>query len=386
MKVLWVNPSFLDYRVPVYSNINQILGGEFYLLYSKNRVPQRVIEKIEKELGKNALGLSGEKSFLIGKKSEFANKYISLPYQKGLYETIKTVKPDLIIGEGFFQWTPWAVWYSRKHKIPIYISYERTEHTERNCPKWRAMYRKFIAKYARGFLINGSLTLSYLKKNNISDNKNIILGCMCADSEELSLKVKSITEQEKQELTQSIIGENHTETGFIYLFIGRFIELKGIKQLLDAWEKHIESHNNDYLVLVGEGPCLDAYKNDFSGVKGIRFVGGVDYNAIYRYYSIADVFILPTLEDNWSLVIPEAMACGLPVATSKYNGCYPELVTDKNGFVFDSLNESSIIEALEYFHRDSINLKEMGKMSIQIENEYSPKKVAERIIKGLEGV
>jgi glycosyltransferase involved in cell wall biosynthesis len=45
---------------------------------------------------------------------------------------------------------------------------------------------------------------------------------------------------------------------------------------------------------------------------------------------------MPTLEDNWSLVVPEAMACGKPVLCSTLNGCWPELVKDDvNGWTFD---------------------------------------------------
>lgn len=61
-------------------------------------------------------------------------------------------------------------------------------------------------------------------------------------------------------------------------------------------------------------------------MRSVHFLGKIPYQEVYKYYGIADVFVLPTLEDNWSLVVPEAMSCGLPVATSIYNGCHPELV------------------------------------------------------------
>ena len=68
---------------------------------------------------------------------------------------------------------------------------------------------------------------------------------------------------------------------------------------------------------------------------------------------------MPTIEDNWSLVVPEAMACGLPVATSIYNGCYPELVNKNlNGMVFDTFNMHTIIDTLAFFHKH--DLKAMG--------------------------
>lgn len=60
MRILWVNPSFLDYRVPVYKKLFDMTNGNFFLIYSKKRVPERVIEKIDDALGSNAIGMSNE--------------------------------------------------------------------------------------------------------------------------------------------------------------------------------------------------------------------------------------------------------------------------------------------------------------------------------------
>lgn len=67
-KVLWVNPSFLDYRIPLYDELNKLYQNNFHLIYSKQRVPQRCIDKIESVLKENALGLLTEKNVSIGKR------------------------------------------------------------------------------------------------------------------------------------------------------------------------------------------------------------------------------------------------------------------------------------------------------------------------------
>ena len=96
----------------------------------------------------------------------------------------------------------------------------------------------------------------------------------------------------------------------------------------------------------------------------------------------ADVYFLPTIEDNWSLVIPEAMACGLPVATSVYNGCYPELVhKGENGITFDTFDQASIIEALGYFHLQ--NLDKMGRQSIALEKDFDTQHCAFRVYEAI---
>ena len=49
----------------------------------------------------------------------------------------------------------------------------------------------------------------------------------------------------------------------------------------------------------------------------IEFIGGVQRGDMVKYYEIADIFVLPTLGDNFPLTVLEAMACKVPiVATS----------------------------------------------------------------------
>ena len=86
------------------------------------------------------------------------------------------------------------------------------------------------------------------------------------------------------------------------------------------------------------------------------------------------------------MVVPEAMACGLPIATSIYNGCHPELVKKGvNGHVFDPLNKLSLIDSFKYFHDSKNELIKMGHESIIIESEYSPVLTALRIFNGIIG-
>ena len=115
MKLLWVNPSFLDYRIPLYKSLNDNLKGNFRLIYSKRRVPERCVKKIEDAIGENALNVKQDKQISIGSSGEFANKGVKIPVTKGLYRLIKSTRPDIIIAEGFFQFTPLTVLYSFIH-------------------------------------------------------------------------------------------------------------------------------------------------------------------------------------------------------------------------------------------------------------------------------
>jgi len=83
------------------------------------------------------------------------------------------------------------------------------------------------------------------------------------------------------------------------------------------------------------------------GLDFVRFAGRVHYGDMPAYYAACDALVMPTLEDNWSLVVPEAMAAGKPVLCSVHNGCWPELVHDgENGWVFDPLDRDATARVL----------------------------------------
>ena len=377
-KILWINPSFLDYRVPLYAEMSKNLDNNFFLLYSKKRVPERCHKKVTEILGTNALYIEKERSLKLGYKYTFANTGVKIPFPTGLYKKIKSVKPHLIIAEGFFQFTPWAVWYSLIHRIPLMIAYERTAHTERNCPFYRRWYRKFINLFVDGYIVNGSLTKEYLISQNVKP-KVIFTGAMCADSICLSQAAAKLSDEEKKLIKIDIVGKE--KTGLTYVYAGQIINRKGVNHLLDVWTKHIEKYADDKLIIVGNGTLLEEYKKRYAH-PSVIFTGTIDYSHIYKYYAVSDVFVIPTLEDNWSLVVPEAMACGLPIACSIYNGCHPELIKEGiNGKTFDPLVQESTIEVLKYFH--TTDLKEMGRNSIEIEKKFNPKNTAINIINAI---
>lgn len=76
---------------------------------------------------------------------------------------------------------------------------------------------------------------------------------------------------------------------------------------------------------------------------------------------------LPTLEDNWSLVIPEAMAHKRPVATTPYMmWCSKELIKHKaNGYIFDINNDKSVMEMIRFFISNQNEFESMGELSFK---------------------
>ncbi len=384
MKVLYCNPSFWEYRLPFYVELNRLFKGDFHVVYSTKRFGHghiKLLNRIKEELGKNAHPYDNEFMYDVKTHSfhSFTEGGKQIPMPFGLWKYIMKVKPDVLITEGFFQWTPLVQLYGLFHHIPVFIGYERTLHTERNNSKIKTWIRKIQNKFIKGYLVNGTETKKYLESIGVASEK-IHIGGMSADSEGLRTAIAAFSEEAKKVLKNRFLKGN----GILYLFTGKMIERKGILPLLDAWMKHIETYPNDNLLVVGDGELFDVCKRKYGSVTSIHLEGGVPYDEIYKYYAIADVYFLPTIEDNWSLVVPEAMACGLPVATSIYNGCHVELIHEgENGITFDTFNQDSMVKALEYFHHHDLKL--MGQKSIEIEKSFNTENCARREFDGIIG-
>ena len=94
---------------------------------------------------------------------------------------------------------------------------------------------------------------------------------------------------------------------------------------------------------------------------------------------------MPTLEDNWSLVVPEAMASGLPILCSIYNGCWPELIKDaSNGWTIDPLKTDIFAGVLSRCIEQRHGLPVMGAHSRQIISQYTPASAAKAILAACE--
>ena len=201
----------------------------------------------------------------------------------------------------------------------------------------------------------------------------ISTGQMAADSEQLAQSCFAIAD----DAMHAFRSQNGLEGKLVFLFVGRLVELKGLRQLLEAWAL---AKPDAAILLAGDGPERPALE-DFCKQNSINavFAGNIDYANIAMFYRAADCLVIPTLQDNWSLVVPEAMSCGLPVATSIYNGCHPELVHPENGWIFDPYDTKGTAEVLKSIVASKAKLPAMGAASRTIVASHTPKHAAAAI-------
>jgi glycosyltransferase involved in cell wall biosynthesis len=138
-------------------------------------------------------------------------------------------------------------------------------------------------------------------------------------------------------------------TGFVvprkprYLFVGRFIERKGIDVLLGAFR----GLDRGELWLAGDGPLRSFVEGEAKGDPRIRVLGYADDESLPELYREADVLVVPSLFEAWGLVVHEGLAYGLPVITTDQVAAADDLVTPGvNGYVVPAGSHEALASAM----------------------------------------
>jgi len=143
----------------------------------------------------------------------------------------------------------------------------------------------------------------------------------------------------------------------IVLFVGRLVPIKGLDTLIMSFKNILKTFPETLLIIIGTGYDEKYYQKivfDNRLEKNILFKGYVPQNILSEYYNMADVYVLPSLREELSNTIMEAMACGVPVITTNVGG-NPFLI--KNGFsglLVPPKNIEKLTEALTRILSDSI--------------------------------
>lgn len=124
-----------------------------------------------------------------------------------------------------------------------------------------------------------------------------------------------------------------------FLFVGDLITRKGLPALLQACASLQQQGIDRYsLWIVGDGAQRAEFE-EFARSHQIRdrisWFGWVEYGQLGAYFQQADVFVFPTFEDIWGMVVLEAMVLGKPVLCSRWAGAAELVRPGENGNLFD---------------------------------------------------
>ncbi|HZR78856.1 MAG TPA: glycosyltransferase family 4 protein [Chthoniobacterales bacterium] len=151
-------------------------------------------------------------------------------------------------------------------------------------------------------------------------------------------------------------GDNRTTaaTTTRFLFSGAITKRKGVDMLAKAFGQLAKAYPDVQLIVLGEGELLGEVKSTLvECADRVRFLGFKDWNELPSVYHCADFLCAPSRYDGWALVVPEALASGLPVIGTDRTGAAIEFIkTGTNGWLIPANDDSALLGAM----RSAVNL------------------------------
>ena len=267
---------------------------------------------------------------------------------------IRNGKFDRVIMNGFSSPTAMlAIAYMQFHNIKYGIMCDGMLPGKCNWLKNRL--KNLLISGADYYLSSNSITSQVLEYYGAKKNRIYLYPFSSVTSNEI------IEERYEKEVYKEKIGCAGKK---VILYIGQFIHRKGIDILIEAYKKLANRQN--HLILIGG---MLPYGLSSELVENVTNIGFKKTEELENYYKAADVFVLPTREDIWGLVVNEAMAKGVPVVTTdRWSAGIAMIENGRNGYIVpvESVDQlaSKIISALEHS-------EEMRENVIQTAKKYT---------------
>jgi len=326
-------------------------------------------------------GFEGAFTVEVVGKTQFKPSGQGIGYSPGLIYVSPNIigyllkfRPQVIFVSGFSLWTLLALLFKPLGQWKVVIVYDGSSPTiDYINSRPRLILRSTMVRFADAFITNTSGGKTYLTK---------ILG---AEAHRVFAQpyqvpdVKTLLGQQEEELNSEPQLPHPT-----FLFVGKLLHRKGLQFLLKACAiLKQQGYQNYTLLIVGDGEQreeLEAYSQNQGLTDCLHWAGWGNYDKLGAYFRQADVFVFPTLEDIWGVVLLEAMAFGEAILCSKWAGSSELVVEGENGYIFDPYNSEELAERMRYFIDNPDLIVSMGQKSQQLIAQHNPEAAANFLV------
>ena len=321
----------------------------------------------------------GEVGFIETQASGKSYRQGYMKLSLGIVKELLDFKPDVIFTNSFSLWTLLAILFKPIGGWRVIIAYEGSSPTVDyfNSPV-RLLFRRKMVKAADAFITNSQRGKAYLI-NHLQAKPDKIFAQPYEVAEAKTLLARTKT---TDNLT---IKYPHP----IFLFVGQVIPRKGLEDLLKACAL-LQQQQLDYtLLIIGDGdqrPELEQWASDQGLNEAVHWLGWVNYNQLGSYFRDADVFVLPTLEDTWGMVVLEAMLFGKAILCSTGAGSSELIQTGENGYTFDPNQTEELANLMTKFIQNPHLSQQMGEKSKSIIAPHTPEAAAKALTQVVEKV
>ena len=332
---------------------------EIRIIYASENEDNRSWE-IDREKMKNSHFLD---SWTLKLPRRYDTKYIHI--SRGVGALLKRLQPDVVVGSEYNPTILQAVRYCRRRGIP-YVSWtDGTLHSERNISGLQKRLRRYVISHAAAYI--GSSTKS--REAQIAygaDPRRCFISFLTADLDKY--RVESKDRQPDR-----------------ILCVGSLIERKGIDLLLRALTDMEAPFTLALAGSGGEEENLRRMAEERKLQERVEFLGYLQLDELRSQYEKSGIFVLPTREDCFALVILEAMCAGLPVICSKYADGSGDLVEDGvNGYIVDPYDTENFHSRLRELLQNPEKAAQMGQASLGMLEKFRFEQVSRGFMEAVE--
>lgn len=149
------------------------------------------------------------------------------------------------------------------------------------------------------------------------------------------------------DLTRFTVTSPPSADTFTVCFAGGVTLRKGVQYLIQAFSKLAHPYKKLKLIGQVDQDFVAALKKKGIWHPDIELVGHVPQANLCNHFNASHVLVLPSVEDGFGLVVPQALACGCPVITTNTTGAAELIEQGKNGLVVSSRSAQALLDALQ---------------------------------------
>lgn len=312
------------YRVAHYRFLqNTYKEYEFHVIFAIKKSKSELRQWKTSDEGLKNVNYLPNHTILI--KKRYDNRQIFITH--GVGKVLTQIDADVVICMEYNPTSIQAMVWCKRNKIPYISLTDGTLNSERNISKIQRLSRKYIMKNADAFIASSTKAKEKIESYNVKER----------------IFISYLSEDQGEYLQKKIINN-----GRVMLYVGSLIERKGVDLLLNAMAKMTSECE---LNIAGSGPLLQELQTQTKQLglsDRVHFLGYKQRQDLLNLYLDADLFVLPTREDCYGLVIMEAMCSSMPVVVSKFaDGAYDLVEQNVTGMIIDPYNSDEFANALE---------------------------------------
>ena len=298
---------------------------------------------------------------------------------------IRKWKLDVIHSHTEFSVGTFARFVSRQYNIPLvhtyhtlyedYVYYITKGYFDKPSKKVVEYLTKFYCDNTANELIVPTKKIYDLFREKYNVDKNIYIIPTGIEIERFY--TENILEKDIKAIKKKL---NLAKDSFNILFVGRLAKEKNIDLLLSAQKKILAKNKNVNLIIIGDGPDMEEYKETSKKLgidNNVIFVGKVPWEEIPKYYHVADIFATASTSETQGLTVIEAMASSVAPVCIDDESFRNTVVDELNGKIFK--DEKEYVDIILDLSKDSKKLGMLQKQARLNAEIHSSKYYGERV-------